>query len=102
MPETVEQMTERVVREEVQRKLEAEDFGLTGRMWTIDDLRQWLGGKSKEWVKDNTVFNPRFSRDIQTMINDHIIIEGRHGKAWLFRASEFSAWLEKHSKEFNW
>lgn len=43
MPETVEQMTERVIREEVQRKLNQQDFGLTGRMWTIKDLQQWLG-----------------------------------------------------------
>lgn len=102
MTETIEQMTERVVREEVSRKLDEQDFGLAGRMWTINDLRQWLGGKSKDWVKDNTIFNPQFSREIQAMIDDQVIVEGRRGKAWLFKANEFSQWLDKHWQEFNW
>ena len=102
MTETVEQLTERVIREEVQRKLNQQDFGLTGRMWTIKDLQHWLGGKSKDWVKDNTVFNPRFSREIQAMIDDQVIVEGRQGKAWLFKANEFSQWLDKHCQDFNW
>lgn len=102
MTETVEQLTERVIREEVQRKLNQQDFGLTGRMWTIKDLQQWLGGKSKDWVKDNTIFNPQFSREIQAMIDDQVIVEGRQGKAWLFKANEFSQWLDKHWQDFNW
>ncbi|ATO43299.1 DUF771 domain-containing protein [Loigolactobacillus coryniformis] len=102
MAETIEQMTERVVREEVRRKLDEQDFGLAGRMWNINDLRQWLGGKDKAWVKDNTVFNPRFSREIQAMIDDKTIIEGRRGKSWLFKADRFAAWLDKHWQDFNW
>lgn len=102
MQETVDQLIERVVREEVRRKLDQQDCGLTGRMWNLKDVQQWLGGKSKDWIKDNTIFNPRFSREIQTMINNKIIIEGRQGKAWLFKAKEFSEWLDKRWHEFEW
>lgn len=75
---------------------------LTGRAWTLADLRKILGGKSEKWIKENTVWNPRFSREIKQMEADHAVIGGGSGSNWRFRASVFGPFLEKHWKEFDW
>lgn len=75
---------------------------LTGHAWTMADLRKILGNKSEKWIKENTIWNPKFSREIKQMENDHAIIGGGKGCNYRFRASVFGPFLEQHWKEFNW
>ncbi|MDV2577632.1 DUF771 domain-containing protein [Lactiplantibacillus plantarum] len=42
-----------------------EGESLTGRWWTMKDLREWCANKSVDWLKDNILENPRYSREIE-------------------------------------
>ncbi|MDN5954540.1 MAG: DUF771 domain-containing protein [Loigolactobacillus coryniformis] len=75
---------------------------LVAKMWTMAELRKRLGNKSEKWIKDNTVNNPRYSREIQQMRNTKAIAGGGNGSPWRFQASVIGPWLDKHWKEFNW
>lgn len=76
---------------------------LTGRTWTMQDLRTWMGNKSAYWVRKNVLENPRFSRDIQLMINRHEVQRpSASGQRWLFKAKPMAEFLEHHYSEFDW
>ena len=75
---------------------------LTAKAWTLADLRKLLGGKSEAWIKENTIWNPRYNDEIKQMLDDRVIVGGGHGRSWLFKASAFGSFLEKHWKEFDW
>lgn len=76
---------------------------VVGRTWTMNDLRDWLGHKQAVWVKDNILYNPRYSKDIQAMINHNEIRKSKgNGSPWLFKASTMAAWLDKHWEELPW
>lgn len=74
---------------------------LTGKAWTMAEVRSHLGNKSEQWIKDNTVWNPKYSREVQQM-RDKKVISGGDGVPWRFQASVFGPWLDKHWQEFNW
>lgn len=74
----------------------------TGRAWTMTDLRKILGNKSEKWIKENTIWNPKYSREVKQMKADHAIIGGGRGCNYRFRASVFARFLEKHWEEFDW
>lgn len=76
---------------------------LRGRAWTMQGLRDWLGRKSDVWIKDNILYNPKYSKEIQGMIAAGQIREPKaQGSAWMFKASVMSEWLDKHWEELPW
>lgn len=76
---------------------------LTGRTWTMQDLREWAGKKSTDWIKDNVLYNPHYSREIQDMIDRHEIHEATgKGSRWLFKAGPMADFLERHWEELPW
>lgn len=76
---------------------------LIGKTWNMADLRDWLGNKSKGWIEDNILYNPKYSREIQKMYDDKLIIHsGRKGSPWKFKAYEMAKFIDKHWSEFNW
>lgn len=81
-------------------KLQAQS--LTGRTWLMADLRDWCGKKSPTWIKDNILFNPKYSRDMQTMIDHGYLVRGGRGNSWKFKASVMAEWLDQHWNELPW
>ncbi|RHW46117.1 DUF771 domain-containing protein [Bombilactobacillus bombi] len=76
---------------------------LLGKTWTMKELRQWLGNKSSDWIKENILFNRRYKVDIDEMIAKRQIIRSKgHGSPWLFKANVLAQWLDEHWEEFNW
>jgi len=76
---------------------------LLGKTWNYDDLRAWLGNKSKAWIEDNILYNPKFSREIQKMHADGFIVhKSAKGSPWKFKAREMAEFIDKHWTEFNW
>lgn len=76
---------------------------LLGKTWNIADLRAWTGNKSKAWIEDNILYNPKYSREIQKMYDDKLIIHsGRKGSPWKFKAYEMAKFIDRHWSEFNW
>lgn len=76
---------------------------VTGRTWTMEGLRNWIGRKQVTWIKDNILYNPRYSKDMQGMIDRHEIRESKgNGSPWLFKASAMATWLDKHWEELPW
>lgn len=69
---------------------------LTDRAWTMANPRKILGNKSEKWIKENTIWNPKFSREIKQMKTDHAIIGGGKGCNYRFQASVFAPFLEEH------
>lgn len=71
-----------------------ENESLLGKTWNYSDLRQWLGNKSKEWIEDNILFNPKYSREIKKMIDeDFIVHKGTKGGPWKFKAREMALFI---------
>ena len=74
-----------------------------GRTWNLNDLRKWCGNKSPQWLKENFLENPKYSREIQTMIDrGELIHRGSKGSPWLFKATRMQQFLEDHWNEFSW
>ncbi|WP_122646693.1 DUF771 domain-containing protein [Enterococcus mediterraneensis] len=80
-----------------------ENETLLGKTWNYADLRAWLGNKSKEWIEDNILYNPKYSREIKQMIDSgYIVHKGAKGSPWKFKAREMALFLDEHWTEFNW
>lgn len=75
---------------------------MQGRMWTMGDLRKWLGDKSAEWIKDNILFNPKYSKTIQEWRRNKVLTGGGYGRPYHFKAAEVSKWIDDHWTEFKW
>lgn len=76
---------------------------LTGRTWTMQDLREWVGKKSTTWIKASILENPRYSREIQQMVDHHEIKEAAGpGTRWLFKAGPMAEFLDRHWEELPW
>lgn len=75
---------------------------LTGRIWTMADLRKWLGKKSSAWISRNIIDNPRYSKEIQMMRNHNELTGGGRGSNYLFRASSMAAFIDRHWSELPW
>jgi len=84
-------------------QLGTDNESLLGRTWTMKELRSWMGNKSADWIKKYVIYNSRFSREIQQMMNDKLIIESKgNGSPWFFNAYEMAKFLDKHWTEFDW
>ncbi|MDA5386982.1 DUF771 domain-containing protein [Loigolactobacillus backii] len=81
---------------------ELEREALTARTWTLSDLQERLPRKNGDWLIKHIVDNPKFSREIQKMRDDQVIIGGGKGSNWKFQASVFGPWLDKHWKDIKW
>lgn len=79
-----------------------EGESLTGRWWTMKDLREWCANKSVDWLKDNILENPRYSREIGAMERKGQIIHKGRGSAWKFKAKAMAEFLDKHGEELPW
>lgn len=76
---------------------------VAGRLWTKDDLRECLGGRSFEWIKERILYNPRLSKDYQSMKQNKFIIEAKgKGGRWLFKASEMKDFIDRNWQLINW
>lgn len=76
---------------------------LTGRTWTMQDLREWAGKKSTTWIKASILENPRYIREIQQMVDHHEIKEAAGpGTRWLFKAGPMAEFLDRHWEELPW
>jgi Uncharacterized protein conserved in bacteria len=76
---------------------------IIGRSWTMKDLRECCGNKSEDWIKENIIYNRKFSTEIQFMINDGQITESKgKGSPWRFKATAMANFIEKHYEELNW
>lgn len=76
---------------------------IIGRSWTMKDLRECCGNKSEYWIKENILYNPKFSVEIQSMINNGQITESKgSGSPWHFKATAMAEFIEKHYEELNW
>jgi len=75
---------------------------LTGRMWTMTDLRNWIGNKSADWIKDNVLFNPSYKSEIDEMRANKEIAGGGKGSPYHFKAARMAEFIEKHFKEMEW
>lgn len=76
---------------------------IIGRSWTMKDLRKCCGNKSEDWIKENIIYNPKFSTEIQTMIDNGQITESKgSGSPWRFKATAMANFIEKHYEELNW
>jgi len=79
------------------------DESLLGKTWNYDDLRGWLGNKSRTWIEENILYNPKYSREIQSMYDQRLIIKSSgKGSPWKFKALEMAKFLDKHWTEFDW
>jgi phage pi2 protein 07 len=79
------------------------DQSLTGRMWTIDDLRHWVGGKSKDWVKQYILYQPCFRADLDKLESQGYMHRSTgSGNPWTFKASVMSIWIDDHWNQINW
>lgn len=76
---------------------------IIGRSWTMKDLRKCCGNKSEDWIKENIIYNPKFSTEIKAMINNGQITESKgSGSPWRFKATAMANFIEKHYEELNW
>lgn len=76
---------------------------IIGRSWTMKDLRKCCGNKSEDWIKENIIYNPKFSTEIQAMIDNGQITESKgSGSPWRFKATAMANFIEKHYEELNW
>lgn len=75
---------------------------LTGKAWTLSDLQARLPRKNGDWIIKHIIDNPKFSREIQKMRDERVIIGGGKGSNWKFQASVFGPWLDQHWKDINW
>lgn len=75
---------------------------MIGRMWTMKELRMWLGNKSAEWIKDNILRQPKYSKTIREWERTKAIVGGGKGNPYKFKASVITAWLEAHWSELPW
>ncbi|MDT3392464.1 DUF771 domain-containing protein [Loigolactobacillus coryniformis subsp. coryniformis] len=75
---------------------------LTAKSWTLSDLQARLPRKNGDWIIKHIIDNPKFSRDIQKMRDDRVIIGGGRGSNWKFQASVFGPWLDEHWKDIKW
>lgn len=76
---------------------------IIGRSWTMKDLRECCGNKSEDWIKENIIYNPKFSTEIKAMINNGQITESKgSGSPWRFKATAMANFIEKHYEELNW
>lgn len=74
-----------------------------GRTWNLNDLRKWCGNKSPQWLKENFLENPKYSREMQALMDDRYLVHrGSKGSPWLFKATKMQRFLEDHWSEFNW
>jgi len=75
---------------------------VTGRTWTMEGLRNWIGRKQVAWIKDNILFNPQYADEIQRMRDKREIVGGGRGSQYHFKASAMAAFIERHHSELNW
>lgn len=75
---------------------------MVGRMWNMKDLRNWLGGKSPDWIKDNIIYNPRYAKEIRGMRLKRELVGGGRGRPFKFKASVIANFVEKHWQELAW
>lgn len=75
---------------------------LLGRTWLMKDLREWTGGKSANWLKENILLNPKYADDFKAMQDAGYIYRGTQGVPWKFKASVMAKWLDEHWNELNW
>lgn len=90
----------RLITMDEYNKVQAEST--QGRMWKMSELRNWLGGKSVDWVKENILYNPKYHKTIQEWRNHKVLVGGGYGRAYLFKASVVAKWLDEHWQEFKW
>ncbi|MCY9807075.1 DUF771 domain-containing protein [Lentilactobacillus senioris] len=74
-----------------------------GKLWTKEDLRDLLGGRSFDWIKERVLYNPRLSKDYEEMKRNKFIIEAKgKGGRWLFKASEMKNFIDRNWNLINW
>ena len=75
---------------------------ITGRTWTMKDLREHCGNRSVDWIKTKILYNPKFSRVIGAMEREGQIHESTGpGNPWMFKATAMADFLEEHYEEIN-
>ena len=74
-----------------------------GRLWKMKDLRNWLGNKDDQWIREYILNRPIFKREFVEMEQKHLLhISNGHGDSWWFKASAMTEWLEKHWNMIEW
>ena len=80
-----------------------QDQSLTGRVWSLDDLRKWLGNRDSKWVKDYILYRPSFQAELERLDDENLIhISNGRGDRWWFKASTMAQWIDDHWNQINW
>lgn len=77
-------------------------FSTVGRIWGMKDLREWIGGKSADWIRNNILYNPKYAATIRDWRRHKYLTGGGHGSPIRFKASVITTWLDEHWSELPW